>query len=161
MVALVIVVSACGGGAGGGNVADPGAAGVQALLAQEVAAVRANDMNARYSLESPDYRAACDRSKFGGGRAAYNGAGDWYGVTTEPGTGELLENIYPKVEVRDVKVNVQGTAAGVSFAIWAPGISGNLIYRVPANYQAQFVDGRWWKNDPVQGGGLFAGIAFC
>jgi hypothetical protein len=160
---LVAAVTACGsaGGAGGGNVQDPGEAGVRALLASEVAAVRANDMDGRYGLESPDYRAACDRTKFGGGRAAYNGAGDWYGVTTEVGTGELINQVYPKVEVRDVNMTVQGTAAAVGFAIWAPGNSGNLIYRLNANYQAIYTGGRWWKNDPVQGGGLFAGIAFC
>ncbi len=93
---VAVVVSACGGGGvgGGGNVQDPGEAGVRALLAEEVAAVRANDMDRRYSLESPAYRAACDRSKFGGGRAAYNGTGDWYGATTEFGTGKLIEQNY-------------------------------------------------------------------
>jgi hypothetical protein len=163
VMVMVVGVSACGGAGtgGGGNVQDPGEAGVRALLAEEVAAVRANDMDRRYNLESPAYRAACDRSKFGGGRAAYNGAGDWYGTTAEFGTGKLIEQNYSKLEVRDVKVKVEGTAAAVGFAIWAPGNSDKLIYHLSANYQAAYLDGRWWKNDPVQGGGLFAGIAFC
>jgi hypothetical protein len=160
---VVVVVSACGGGGngGGGNVQDPGEVGVRALLAEEVAAVRANDMDRRYSLESPAYREACDRSRFGGGRAAYNGPGDWYGVTTEFGTGELINQNYAKVEVRDVQVKVEGTAAAVGFAIWAPGRTDKVIYHLSANYQATYLDGRWWKADQSEGGGLFAGIAFC
>ncbi len=60
-----------------------------------------------------------------------------------------------------MKVKVEGTAAAVGFAIWTPGRSDTLVYRGVGNYQAVYLDGRWWKNDQFQGGNMFEGIAFC
>jgi hypothetical protein len=136
IAAVVVVVGACGGGggAGGGSIQTAGEPGVQALVAADIAARRAEDTNKRYSLESPAYRAACDVNHF-----AIAAGNDWYGI-------KVRGIAWADVDARDVKVTVNGNAAKAVFIVTA---KGQDLFKVgdPNLYQAVYVDGQWWKND--------------
>jgi len=148
VVAVVVAtVAACGGGStggvgggggGGGNVQAPGDAGARALLDADLAARGAQDLNARYSLESPSYRAACSPTHF-----AIGAGNDWYGA---PPALRLASATYRDIGARDVKVTVNGNTAGIVFMVTA---KGQDLFRVgdPNPYTLVYEQGQWWKDD--------------
>lgn len=147
-VALVAAVSACGGGGnggggngGGGDVHASGEAGVSALLNADLAARRAQDLDARYSLESPSYRAACRLIDF-----KAEAGNDWYGA---PPALRAAGATYADIGARDVKITINGDTAGIVFILTA---NGRDLFRVgdPNPYRAVYEQGQWWRYDLVQ-----------
>jgi hypothetical protein len=139
--AAILSLAACGGSngsraGGGGNVQSPGEAGARALLDADLAARRSRDLNKRYGLESPSYRAACSAQHFAMGAGI-----DWLGVEAEGAN-------WADIDAHDVKITINGDTARIAFIVAA---KGRDLFEVAATssdpYTVVYQQGQWWKYD--------------